>query len=315
MKSAGTQLLVESSEPPPLARQQGFVLLVVLWVITSAVLLVASFNAAVRSGAASAVSEIGLTKSQALLDAGVEIAAAHLIDQDETRRWVGNGSKHPVAFGGAELTIAVTDSNGLIDLNKSDEKLLRAFFQKFTKSGQKAAQYTDFILRARAEASGDKAKQNLQQVNDAVTGASPGVPSQSPAFIDVSQLGRSKGMPHDVFDRIAPFLTVYSRDGTINPVAAPAEVLESVPDLNRADIEKIKYADKAALSDIMQKGQSYLTDQSGPAYLVTVKARRPDDDYSISRTYAIATGLDQSAPYRLITKWPVASSVAEKKAR
>jgi general secretion pathway protein K len=289
-------------------RQQGFVLLVVLWVLTSAVILVASFNAAARSGAASAGSEIGVTKSEALLDAGLEIAAAHLIDQDEKRRWPGNGATHRVVFADTDLTITATDANGLVDLNKSDEKLLRAFFQKFTNSTAKAAQYTNAILHAREAVSGDK----KTEVSDTVTGALQGAPASRLAFIDVWQLGRSKEIPRDVFDQVAPFLTVYSRDGTIDPVAAPTRVLESIPNLNRADIEKLKYADKTALADLMQKAQSYLTDQRGPAYLVTVRAHRPEDSYSVARTFVIVPGLDPLAPYRLLAKWPATSTAAEK---
>lgn len=290
------------------ARTQGFVLLVVLWVLTSAVLLVTSFNASVRSGAASAVSEIGLTKSEALLDAGLEVAAAHLIDKDEKRRWRGDGKPHSINFAGGEMTIAITDADGLVDLNKSDEKLLRAFFQKFTKSMAKAAQYTDVIMQAREAVSGDR----NAEVSNTVTGGSRDTRPPASAFIDVWQLGRLEGIPHEVFAEVAPFLTVYSADGTIYPQNAPLQVLEAIPNLNQADIEKVRYAGKAALVDLMAKAPDFLTYQSGPAHLVTVRAHRPDDNYSIARTFVIATGIDPDAPYRLLAKWPTTNMSAEK---
>lgn len=289
-------------------RERGFVMLVVLWVLTSAVILVASFNGAVRGGTASAVSEIGWTKSEALLDAGVEIAAAHLMDQDENHRWPGNGVAHTLSFAGAELTITIRDANGLVDLNKSDEKLLRALFQTFTRSNIKATQYTDIILKARDAATGAEA----QNKADAFANLNQNTFGGQLAFIDVWQLARMRGIPKDLFNRMAPYLTVYSRDGTINPVAAPPMVLAAIPDLNRADIEKLKYANKSALDDLMQKAQSSLTDESGPAYMVTVTAHRPADGYSIARTFAILMGADPAAPYRLLTKWPVESMPAER---
>lgn len=289
-------------------REAGFVLLVVLWVLTSAVILVASFNAAARSGASSAISEIGLTKSEALLDAGLEIAAAHLIDEDEKRRWPGDGARRSIAFAGADLEITVRDASSLIDLNKSDEKLLRSFFAKLTNSTEGAALYTKVILDAREAASGEKKKPHRDKPDDDSEHSS----NSHIAFIDVAQLGRTQGIPREVFEQAAPFLTVFSRDGMIYPQSAPMTVLEAIPDINRADIEKIKYADKSAIADLMQKSQSYLTEESGPAYIVTVRAHRPDDTYSAVRTFVIATGLDPRAPYRLLAKLPTTSMAAEK---
>lgn len=289
-------------------REHGFVMLVVLWVLTSAVILVSSFNGAVRGSTASAVSEVSWTKSEALIDAGVEVAAAHLIDQNDNRRWTGDGVKHTIKFAGSELAISATDANGFIDLNKSDEKLLLSFFQKFTRSAIKAQKMTNIVMKAREAATGT----GKQSQTDAASNAPHDTFSTRAAFIDVWELGRTKGIPVDLFNRVAPYLTVYSRDGTIDPIAAPRAVLEAIPGLNRAEIEKLKYADKSAFADIAQNAQAYVTDQSGPAYLVTVSAHRPDDSYSINRTFVIATGVDPSAPYRLLAKLPMVSVPAEK---
>lgn len=289
------------------AREQGFVLLVVLWVVTSAILLVSSFNAAVRSGAASAVSEVGLSELNVLLNAGLEIAAAHLIDNDEKRRWRGDGTPHSINFSGAELTITITDADGLVDLNKSDGKLLRSLFEQFTKSISKATQYTDVIMQARAAASRDR---------NAVGSAAAGLPGEgripTAAFVDVWQLGRAEGIPREVFDQVAPFLTVYSADGTIYPQTAPRQVLEAIPNLNSADIEKVRYADKAALVDLMAKSPDFLTYKKGAADLVTIRAHRPSENYSAIRTVVVAIGIDPGAPYRVLARWPLTAVVSEK---
>jgi general secretion pathway protein K len=288
------------------SREQGFVLLVVLWVLTSAVILVSTFSGAVRGSTASAISEVGWTKSQALLDAGLEIAAAHLIDIDESRRWSGNGTKHTITFADATLTITAFDTNGMIDLNKTDDEVLRAFFHKFTGSAVQANRLTAAVVQAREDASGDQ--QNVSAAVAKITNTF----SAQPAFADVRQFGRTSGLSTEVFDRMAPYLTVFNGDGSINPLVAPRVVLETIPDLNRADIDRLKYADKSSVDDLIEKAQTYLTDRSGPAFLVTVSAQRPDDGYRLVRKFAIAAGVDPSAPYRLLAKWPVVSTPAEK---
>lgn len=285
-------------------REQGFVLLVVLWVLTSAVVLVSTFSGAIRSSAASAISEVGWTKSQALLDAGLEVAAAHLIDVDEGRRWTRSGTKHTIKFADATLTITTSDATGMIDLNRTDEEVLRAFFGKFTGSDPEADRLTEIVMQAREEASGNQQNAAANRITDTF--------AAQPAFVDVWQFARTPGVPAELFQRIKPYLTVFNADGMINPLAASRTVLESIPDLNRNDIERLQYADKSSIDDVLEKSQSYLTDRIGPVFLVTVSAHRPDDGYSLTRTFAIAVDVDKSAPYRLLAKWPMISSPTEK---
>lgn len=298
--------MTENRPMPDASRQEGIIMLVVLWMLTSAVILVASFNGAAKSGAASSASEIGLAKSEALLDAGLELAAAHLLDQNENRRWQGNGKKQSVSFAGAELSVEAWDANGLVDLNKSDRKLIKAIFQSVTRSASKAEQYTTAVMDAReAEANDGGSPGNSTQSTGTNT-----FPDMQP-FVDVWQLTQLVQIPSDVVRQAAPFLTVYSREGTIDPRAAPATVLSSIPGITGADLVKLRYANANALSDLMQKADGLLTDQSGPAYIVKVQAHRPQDQYSVTRKFAILVGIDPSKPYRLLAKWPAESIPAK----
>ena len=100
--------MIRSGSIPPVrcsegraASQRGLALLVVLWIIASATLLVSAFGVTARSGASLASSEIEMTKVEALLDAGAEIAATHLIDDREDLRWRADGRPRSVAFAWA----------------------------------------------------------------------------------------------------------------------------------------------------------------------------------------------------------------------
>ncbi len=299
MQIAGPTDFVRNSE-------QGFVLLVVLWVLTSAVILVSTFSGAIRSSTASAISEVSWTKSQALLDAGLEVAAAHLIDLNESRRWTGDGTKRTIKFADATLTITTSDASGMIDLNKTDDEVLRIFFRKFVGSDVEAERLTATVVQAREEASG-----NQQNLSAGIEVKSSSFSAQ-PAYVDVWQFARTSGISADLFQRMLPYLTVFNADGMINPLAASPTVIESIPELNSADIESLKHASKSSIGDLVEKSETYLTDQAGPAFLITVSAQRPDDGYSLTRTYAIAVEVDPSAPYRLLAKWPMVSSPIEK---
>ncbi len=138
--------------------------------------------------------------------------------------------------------------------------------------------------------------------------------SEVPAFMDIAQLRDLPGMTAQLYRAIAPFITVYSGDGRINPRAAPDEVLASIPGLTRGDIEKLRASAKAppdendpTLLDIMQRVGAYLTNKPGPGYLITVQVLRPGAERAASAVYVVAPGIDGDAPYRLIAKRPDAS--------
>lgn len=304
---------VESNAPED-ARQRGLALLVVLWIIVSAALVVSAFNAAVRSGVSFVGSEVQLTRTEALLDAGVEIAAARLTDEEEERRWLPDATRHHVAFAGVELAIAIGDANGLVDLNKADKELLMGLLRQFAGSELKAGQLRDRIVLARGKPSAQKETEESRPFVEAERKrVAPS--SEIPAFVDVGQLRGLDGMTMELYRAIAPLVTVYSEDGRINPLAAPDEVLGSVPGLSRRDIEMLRAVLRApkkkaeeqeeVLGDIERRVGAYLTDKPGPAFIVTVEALSPGAKKGARSVYVIATGLDDGAPYRLIAKRPI----------
>jgi general secretion pathway protein K len=276
-------------------------LLIVLWVIVAAALLVSSFSVSVRSSIGFVTSEVKLSSLEALLDGGVEVAAARLIDENQKQRWRPNGRSHTVRFEDYELTISIRDANGLVDLNKADKDLLHHLLRQFTESEQRAVFLRDRILQARGVG---KAKQD-----DLKTDPPPSLP-----FIDVGQLRSIEGMTPEIFRRLSPFVTVYSKDGRIGPWAAPDEVLAAIPNMTRGDIGRLRDAQgsrkatEAALASMSERVGSYLVDDSGPAFIVAVAARRVGEPFAAGKLYVIATGIDTEAPYRLLAEQPLGSA-------
>jgi general secretion pathway protein K len=310
----GTSKRSDVAHAPADTRQRGLALLIVLWIIVAAALLVSAFNATVRSGVSFVGSEVQLTQTQALLDAGAEIAASRLIDEEEARRWAPDGSLHRVSFAGATLAIGISDTSGRIDINKADKKLLMGLLRQFAGSEAKAGRLRDLILLARGKDPGAKEKSESQGDANADADSAKSAKSDVPAFMDIAQLRDLPGMTPQLYRAIAPFITVYSSDGRINPRAAPDEVLASIPGLTRGDIEKVHALAKAppdendpTLLDIVQRVGAYLIDKPGPGYLITVQVLWPGAEHAASAVYVVVPGIDGDAPYRLIAKRPDAS--------
>lgn len=279
-------------------REKGLALLAVLWIIASGTLLVASFNVAVRSGLSFIRSEVQLTRTDALLDAGLEIAATRLIDEDAARRWHPDGRWRDIGFADSKLRIRIQDPNGLIDLNKADEALLMAFFRHFAANAAEAKLITERIIIARGEKPG----------TGALTGDRPANANSAAraAFMDVGQLRQIEGMRIELFRAVAPFMTVFSHDGSVNPLTAPEDVFLATPAsrdvATRAQRDVFTAArngtgSASALADVE-------ADQFGPAYTVSVEAEMAGSAYRARKTFVIATGLDATVPYSVLSIRP-----------
>ena len=83
-------------------------------------------------------------------------------------------------------------------------------------------------------------------------------------------------MTLEIYKRIAPFITVYSKDGRIGPLSAPDEVLAAIPNITRNDIERLRSSKGTRKEtesgdwDLSRHVGSYLVDEPGPAYVVSV---------------------------------------------
>ena len=298
-------------------RERGMALLVVLWGVTAAALLVSAFNVVARSGASFISSEVALTEAEALADAGLEIAAAHLIDDDKGRRWRADGTPRRLVLGDAELIIAIDDPNGLIDVNKAGREVLLGLLSRAMGEPEDAEAMLEGILRMRGQG---VAEATATAPETQPTSESPVTPAEQatakPAapklrILDVTELRRMDGMPPALYRQIAPYLTVYSRDGRINPFNAPRAVLAALPGLSETDIERFlagksrEGSDEQPIPSSLGKAGAFLAGGSGPAYIVSVAVGTPGRNFVLGRQFVIATGIDANAPYRLLATKPL----------
>ena len=299
-------------------RERGMALLVVLWGIVAAALLVSAFNVVARSGVTFVSSEIALTEAEALADAGLEVAAAHLIDDNKARRWRADGKPHRLVLGDAELTITIDEPNGLADVNKAGRAVLLGLLSRAMDRPEDADEMLETLLAMRGEGRAE-ATGNAPAAEQSAESAQPPPPepitpkpatAKSPIH-DITELRRMDGMPLTLYRKIAPHLTVYSRDGRINPFHAPRTVLAALPGLSETDIERFLESkspdgsDAQPIPSSLGKAGAVLANQSGPAYIVSVAVGKPGRTFALGRQFVIVTGIDANAPYRLLAIKPL----------
>jgi general secretion pathway protein K len=209
-------------------RQRGIALIAVLWLTILMTVIASSFAFSMRSEALSARNALSLSQARAMADGAVE----RMVYELQRPRllpdvWSADGQLRTWQDGDASIVASATDEAAKIDLNVAAEPLLRGLLTVVGGLEADAAQgLLDAIndwrdpdeLRRPNGAEEPEYRQALRKWR----------PANAP-FETVGELQRVLGMTPALLARIAPYLTVYSRQPGVNPATAPREVLLSIP--------------------------------------------------------------------------------------
>ena len=80
-------------------RQRGIVLVIVLWVLALLGIVAASFQRDTRVETRVTRNLVENAKAEALADAGVQRAMLGLLDPDDTKAWLANGTPYQLSLG------------------------------------------------------------------------------------------------------------------------------------------------------------------------------------------------------------------------
>jgi general secretion pathway protein K len=270
----------------PNERQRGFALLVVLWIVTLLALQISIFNLSVRDAGALAGNELAMARGEALAAAGVEMAAARLMEPPRMGpstewQWSADGRTRQVSYGGARLFVTITDEAGRFDINELDGEVLDSLLRPFGGSADAVTTWLD----------------------------------QNGPFVDPTQLADAVGLPASALQSLAPYLTVHGGDGRINPLAASREALQMLPGADLGEIEQalaLRRRDGVTAADVarlLTSVDKWLTERTGPAYRVEVAVRGESMPAIGWAEATILIGKDAAAPFRVLS-WRYAPTAA-----
>lgn len=217
-------------------RQNGVALVLVLWVITLLSVIAGNFAFSMRGEAQIARNLISLAQAKALADAGVQKAWFELLKPPtDLQRWQANGVAHAFTLNGAALQVTIQDETGKIDLNTASDPLLQGLFKSVGLSEEASIALLDAVVDWR---DADKLRRLHGAEDDDYRAASKSyLPTNSP-FETVDEVQRVLGMSPDLYRKLAPALTVYSKQAGVNTAVAPRAVLLAIPGVNPAMLEQ-----------------------------------------------------------------------------
>jgi general secretion pathway protein K len=208
-------------------RQRGIALLVVLWVLALLAALLVGFAGDTRTELLVARNQYENAQARALADAGVSLAVVGVLDPSPDSQFPADGTPHAFQYGDGTIKVRVQDEGGKVDLNAAPPELIGNLMR--TLGITDGAALTQQILTWRRE-------HQMPIPQDGRNLVPPPATLPGGAFQAVEQLRLVPGLTRAIYDRLFPYVTVYSALPDVDPLTAPEAVLRSLPGVNADDV-------------------------------------------------------------------------------
>lgn len=280
-------------------RQRGVALVLVIWVSVLLTVVASSFIVERRTDFLVVRNSASLAKAEAAANAAVQRAVIELYRTDTNPdKWTKDGQPHEWSFDGIPVRVVIRDESAKIDINTAADPLLRGLLLSVGLKEDEATRLLDAILDWR-DPDSLKRPQGAEEPDYRAAGLAY-KPANAP-FQAIEELQLVLGMRPDLFRRLAPSITVFSRQQGVNPVIASREVLLAIPGVTPEIADQYIAQREQALREKqpvppLAQGAAL---NAGASMIATIRAEaRTDDGVAYSRE---AAALLRPAPRRPVT--------------
>ena len=209
-----------------MSRQRGAALLLVMWLVLLLAGLVAGYAMASRieSLQGNGVAR-GLVAAEAAR-AGVEFAAARMLEADPARRWAADGRPYRFDFDGVPVEVAVRDETAKVDLNAAAPDLFARLFVELGEPRESATRIAGAIVDWRDDDTLVQPAGGAEDGNYRAAGLAWG--AKDAPFETVAEVEQVLGMRPALFAAASPHLTVHGARGLPDPRFADDIVLAAM---------------------------------------------------------------------------------------
>lgn len=199
----------------------GVALVLVLWIIVLLSVIGVSHSRNVRLDMQIARHHVESAKARALAEAGLNRAIYELFNNNEHDRWAFNGQAYLLTLSEGEAQVMIRNTAGLVDINSATPDVLDTLFSgaQLDQSGRSAL--VDAILDWKD--SDDLKRLNGAEDADYKSQGFDYGPSNRP-FFSIGELRYVMGMNASIYNTVAPYITVFSGQSTINNDLAAKEL-------------------------------------------------------------------------------------------
>lgn len=260
--------------------QRGIALVLVLWIIALLTIMALGLTTTQRTETALTRNQIEAARFRAQAEAALALTGLNLLSTpteatDPGAVWLPNGTAYPLIADGVELSVTLTNEASRIDLNAATRDQLAMLIEL----AQGEEGFDETQRDALADAIVDwRDEDDLAQLNGAEDGeyADAGLPygAGDGPFNSVEELRQVLGMTRELYQRMAPHLTVHNATGRVEDRFAAAEVLAAIQGILLEDaVDLVTRRDQPLLPDGQQM---QFGNRGGPLYRVRVATGRGD---------------------------------------
>jgi general secretion pathway protein K len=221
------------SVPTSRTGERGFIVIAVLWILAALSALVLIYLTFVTNTAVVVAGSSDRVRTEALVQAGVELAAFQLTGRSEAARPTSGTFNARVGQG--RVFVTFRSEAARIDLNTAPKSLLAGLMRGLGADPAGAAVYADRILawRAPTESGSEDPENSFYRTS----GASY-LPRHAP-FPATEELWLVRGIPPAIVEKMLPFVTVFSNVAQVNVLDAAPQVLAALPNITPESLQSV----------------------------------------------------------------------------
>lgn len=280
-------------------RGRGVVLVAVLWILALLGIVAASFLRETRIETRITHNLVEHARAEALADAGVERAKLGLLDPDDETVWRADGTPYEFSFGEGRIRVTLQSEAGKIDLNQAPDDTLLALFEVAGLSAADAVRFVDAVADFR-DPDIERRPAGAEDPDYAAAGFAHG--AKDAALETVDELLQVAGMTRELYDRLAPNVTVYS-NGQIDPTVAPPMVLQMLRQFMPKQLDQMLDASRDEVGATLSR----------PSTVTVLVEATTAGGTVFSRTAVIQRTEDPAEPFRVLEwrqNWQAPPAVA-----
>jgi len=274
----------------------------VLWILLLVTISTGAYTLMARMDQLEAHTVLWGTRARLAAEAGMNMAVLSLLDPDDEQRWFPDGRTYELPYDDARVDIQVTDERGKLDINQADEETLTRLFVANGLDEDRAVMLAAAVLDWTDE---DNIVRSNGAEDDEYTAAGLGSGPANRPFIMIEEMLQVLGMPWELFQKIEPGLTVWSKSKLPDPAFAPVEALLALPDISEEDAVNFvteRHSQEAAggLGLALPNGQVAVARGRGVTYSIVSRATLPNGVWDQVEATISLGATEYGIPFRIL---------------